>query len=252
MTKMFSSQRFARQLGIVNHDKLQMLHVTIIGCGATGSILGVLLAKMGVGGISLWDGDTIEEHNLPNQFFRESDLGKNKAMALKEVLESFGGQDVRAVDGNFVPSSHVVSGEIVILAVDSMKVRKEIWEKSIKNKFGAKLFIDPRVGAESFRIYALRPTDTRAQVAYEETLYTDEGAAQVPCTERSIMYTVSLMASVMGKYVRNYVMGETNPFEFMGDLNNFYFISEMDPVSNAEAEAKVGLKEGSDVSCSVQ
>ena len=43
--------------------------IHIIGCGATGSWVALMLAKMGISNITCWDFDKVEEHNLPNQFF---------------------------------------------------------------------------------------------------------------------------------------------------------------------------------------
>ena len=41
--------------------------VTIIGAGATGSWLALMLAKLGIQDITVYDFDVVEEHNVPNQ-----------------------------------------------------------------------------------------------------------------------------------------------------------------------------------------
>ena len=60
--------RYWRQTDIVDADRLAELPVTVIGAGATGSFITLALAKMGVRHITVYDDDTVEEHNLPNQF----------------------------------------------------------------------------------------------------------------------------------------------------------------------------------------
>ncbi len=62
-------------------------HVAVIGCGGLGGHLIMLLARMGVGALTICDHDVFEESNLNRQFLcREDRLGMNKALAAKEEL----------------------------------------------------------------------------------------------------------------------------------------------------------------------
>jgi len=70
--------RYIRQQELVDQERLSDLKVTIIGCGAVGSFSALSLCKMGVKHLTLIDPDTVNSENLPNQFFRECDLGKKK------------------------------------------------------------------------------------------------------------------------------------------------------------------------------
>ena len=76
--------RYHRQLDILDPKSMDV-PVTIIGAGATGSFTALSLAKMGIRNITIYDFDTVEEHNLPNQFYRQCDLGKRKVEALREA-----------------------------------------------------------------------------------------------------------------------------------------------------------------------
>lgn len=63
-------------------------HVTIIGCGGLGGFISEMLTRIGVGNLTLIDGDIFEEHNLNRQNFSSiQTLGRNKAEVLKEKLQ---------------------------------------------------------------------------------------------------------------------------------------------------------------------
>lgn len=222
-----SSARFHRQLGIVDPLKLEGLRVAIIGAGATGSMTALMLAKMGVGYIKIWDMDKVEQHNLPNQFHPESSRGMNKAESLAKVAVDFGALDVEFVPEEFKAGMEL-DVDIVIMAVDSMVARKDIYEKSIKNKYRVKQIIDPRIGGESYRVYTFRPTDPIAQLSYEKTLYLK--TEDVPCTERSIIYNVGIVAGYVALSVKRYITEEEMPFEILGDIRNLMFFQNgVDP-----------------------
>lgn len=67
--------------------KLKLANVLIVGCGGIGCLTAELLARAGVGQISLIDADTIEVSNLQRQVgFVEQDVGYFKAEVLAKRL----------------------------------------------------------------------------------------------------------------------------------------------------------------------
>ena len=73
--------------------------VAVIGCGGLGSWAAAGLACIGVGQLTLVDGDVVERSNLNRQLlFRERDVGRPKVDAAAETLRGFDEQlDVRPV-----------------------------------------------------------------------------------------------------------------------------------------------------------
>lgn len=70
-------------------EKLKLSNVLIVGCGGIGCTSAELLARAGVGKITLIDADTIEISNLQRQMaFTEADLGFYKAEVLAKRLAS--------------------------------------------------------------------------------------------------------------------------------------------------------------------
>ena len=79
--------RFFWMVGILAQEKLKFSNVCIVGCGGIGCALAELLARAGVGKITLIDPDTIEMSNLQRQLaFTPNDLGFYKAEILAKRL----------------------------------------------------------------------------------------------------------------------------------------------------------------------
>ncbi len=76
-------ERYCRnQNSFSNEDQLRLLrcHVAIIGLGGLGGAVTEILARIGVGRLTLVDGDCFEESNLNRQLLSSPDaLGKSKA-----------------------------------------------------------------------------------------------------------------------------------------------------------------------------
>ena len=199
-----NEQRYHRQLDIIPLERLQKAKVTVIGCGAVGSFTAFTLAKMGVEHITIYDDDTVTEHNLPNQLFRIKDVGRQKVTALKEITQEFHGIGVKT-RGKYIDQP---LGGIVVVTVDSMDARISIWER-VKYNPNIDLFVDSRMGAEVGRIITIHPTDPSGVNAYEQTLHSSREALQARCTEKTIIYTVlGIASSICGK-VKKHLAGQT-------------------------------------------
>jgi len=70
-----------QNLGLYTH-----FSAIVIGCGGTGSWVAFNLALMGISKIYLFDNDVIQEHNLNRTPYKLSQIGMNKAEALKELI----------------------------------------------------------------------------------------------------------------------------------------------------------------------
>lgn len=67
---------------------LQTKHVTVLGCGGVGGAIAETLARVGVGGIKLFDYKRVLEGNLGRDTYSQvGDLGKPKVEVLKSFLE---------------------------------------------------------------------------------------------------------------------------------------------------------------------
>ncbi|HHJ98641.1 MAG TPA: sulfur carrier protein ThiS adenylyltransferase ThiF [Actinobacteria bacterium] len=110
--------------------RLHECTVAIIGCGGLGSNVAEMLARSGVGRLTLVDFDTVDERNLNRQFFFRDQIGMPKVIALAENLQRIR-SDVRLdlVQDRVTPENLVglVRGACAIVeAVDEAGVKAMI------------------------------------------------------------------------------------------------------------------------------
>jgi molybdopterin/thiamine biosynthesis adenylyltransferase len=169
----------SRHIDVFSPDALGNVRIDVIGAGATGSRVVLSLAKLGLENIHVWDFDVVESHNIANQVYRLSDIGRLKVEALQEIILEATGTRV-TIRNEKVDGSQKL-GEIVFLLVDSMAARKEIWQKAVRNKIRVKLMIETRMGTDSGRVYTIVPSDPDQIAKYEENLYEDVEAEVSAC-----------------------------------------------------------------------
>ena len=82
--------RYSRNKQLVSAEEQEMLatkHVLVVGCGGIGGYVIEALARLGVGYLTVVDGDRFDETNLNRQLLSSDEtLGKSKAQAVMERL----------------------------------------------------------------------------------------------------------------------------------------------------------------------
>jgi adenylyltransferase/sulfurtransferase len=131
----FDSDRYSRQIlfpGIGPHGQqlLAQAHVAIVGCGATGAASASLLARAGVGTLTLIDRDFVEPSNLQRQIlFDESDArdALPKAEAARRKIALFNSAiTVHPHIADLVPANIaplLTPADIVLDATDNFETR---------------------------------------------------------------------------------------------------------------------------------
>ncbi|HZC44551.1 MAG TPA: ThiF family adenylyltransferase [Acidobacteriaceae bacterium] len=130
-----SQDRYSRQIlfsgiGERGQQKLLAAHIAIVGCGATGAAVAGLLARAGVGTLTLVDRDYVEWSNLQRQvLFQEEDAaeGLPKAEAARRRIAEFNSQtEVHAHVADLVPGNiHTIlaGAQLVLDATDNFETR---------------------------------------------------------------------------------------------------------------------------------
>lgn len=204
---------YLRQLGILDPKNI-IFPITIIGCGGIGSFTALLLAIMGCPRLTLVDPDSVEDHNLPNQLFPKSAKGQKKVEACRDLICQFSNCLVETIQDKFGDCQP----GIVISGVDSMKSRKEIWEK-IKFNPDVPLYIDARLGAELVQVFTVQPNSIEDIEMYEKFLYPDESLQELPCTARAIIYTGFSVASLIGSQLKKWLNDNKYPRRLSFDIH---------------------------------
>lgn len=130
-----TEDRYSRQIlfsgiGEEGQRKLLAAHIAIVGCGATGAAVAGLLARAGVGTLTLIDRDYVEWSNLQRQvLFEEEDAAEAlpKAEAAKRRIARFNAETkVDAQVADLVPGNiHALlaDAELVLDATDNFETR---------------------------------------------------------------------------------------------------------------------------------
>lgn len=217
-----------RQQGLISNVKLNDYNYTIIGCGGLGSPTCVVLTKMGVQNISLFDGDTVEDHNLPNQYYREEDLGQFKVNSLKDICVGYNHEVKITTYEKFFEETDkglIKNNGILISCVDDIDVRKMIFESTVKFNPLIPLYIDMRMGGLAGEIISINPLNPDHIREYEtEKIFPKNEAYQERCTEKAIIFNVITLAGFLGSVVRNFIMtGNMNDISncITVDMKNF-------------------------------
>lgn len=210
--------KYSRHTDIFNPQLYDQYGVSIIGCGGVGSGVGIILAKLGMQKFELYDSDVIEEHNLSNQYFKDNQLGYNKTSALSNNMYEFN-RSINTNNNTDFTSKNVIKTPIVFCCVDSMKARKIIFNKCKKTN-NCKLFIDTRMGGETFEVFIINMTKKRDVNYYEKNLFPDKEAVQLTCSAKTIIYNVMAIASCSVALMSRVLNGQPYKREITGDLFN--------------------------------
>lgn len=213
---------FTRQMGILDPEEI-IFPVTVIGAGGIGSFLVPVLAKIGCNRITVYDPDKIEDLNLPNQMFNLDDVGRYKVDALRDIVLKQTGVEITAVKSLF-PNGDSPKG-IVISGVDSMESRLNIWDQ-LQSDSNIKLYIDARLGGEVVEVLTIRPTFRDDKKFYKQFLFTDDEAAELPCTARNIIYNGAVIAGLVASQVKKWIRQEDYPKRIAFCLKTFELIEQ--------------------------
>lgn len=217
---------YSRQRDLFNPETFEY-PVTLIGAGATGSWIALILAKLGIKNITVYDFDKVEEHNLPNQLYfldgngseHLTDIGILKVDALQGIIRNATGTEITTKPTR-VNGEQRLSG-IVFMLTDTMKSRKEIYEKAVRLKPGVQLLIETRMGLSDGRIYTVKPCDLKQLTAYEKTFYGDDVAPVSACgASQSVITTAMSIASMAVRQMINWHNGVPINNELLFDFEN--------------------------------
>jgi molybdopterin/thiamine biosynthesis adenylyltransferase len=219
--QMDTAARYHRQLDLIDQDRLAELPITVIGAGAIGSFTALVLAKMGAHNLTVFDHDTVEVHNLPNQFFQLDHIGANKASATARLIKAFEGIDIEAHPDAYTDQP---AEGVVVVAVDSIEARRTIW-RQMRFRPEVDLLIDGRMGAEVVHLFCVDPKAPNDVRRYGDTLHDPEEVIQERCTAKSTLYCAGAVASHIAGTVARFVNQEPYQKEVIVDLKQQMLIA---------------------------
>lgn len=180
---------------LADMDAFNALHkVDLVGCGVTGSRIGMDLVKSGIP-IRVWDDDIVGAENLRSQLYGTDDIGRHKVDAFVRTMRQQSDTNIEICRKRVESYDHLRS--VVFLAVDTMAARKEIWERCILMSPSVDLLVDTRLGKDYGHILCLNPHDENHIDGWDEEWFPDEEADDRVCGEKS---SVGPTAGILAGY----------------------------------------------------
>lgn len=186
--------------------------IHIIGCGSVGSTLAENLVRCGLTKITLWDFDKVEAHNIVNQMFRQQDVGKLKAEALKDILMDINPEVKDTIEVKTDGWQGKLLSGYIFLCVDSIDLRREFVEKHM-NSPTVKAVFDFRTSLESAQHYAAdwNDIDMKKNLLSSMQFSHDEAAEETPVSACGVTLgvatTVRLICALGVNNFINFVKG---------------------------------------------
>ncbi|PHR88203.1 MAG: thiamine biosynthesis protein ThiF [Blastopirellula sp.] len=183
--------RFERQQELIPADRLADCSCTVIGVGAIGRNVALLLAAIGARRIQLIDFDEVEQTNVTTQGYFEMDIGNSKVEATQTAIHKIDATiEVSAINDRYW--SKLKTGSAIFCCVDSISARSTIW-RTLKDR--SQFWVDGRMLGEVIRILTVsNPTEIER---YQQSLFPQAEAQQGRCTSKSTIYAASIASGVM-------------------------------------------------------
>ena len=166
--------------------------------GGIGSWLSFLLGRMGCH-LYLFDNDEIDETNMGGQLYQSGQIGMSKVEAALNNVYTFSGNSNIETFSKYTEESE--SCPIMFSCFDNMKARKLMFENWAAGD-DRSIFIDGRMLAESFQIYAVLPG---SEDRYRESLFDDSEVEEQPCSAKATSHTAAMISSMMVGIFTNYL-----------------------------------------------
>jgi hypothetical protein len=201
----------SRHTGIYNVPTY--FQVGLVGAGGIGAMTALVLSKMGVVQLTVWDADTVSEANIATQWHRVSDIGKEKVFSLARSLEEFSDELLFEPMAEWVTEQTTFPRfDLLISAVDSVTARQAIW-KAVTNAYNIDWYLDQRMGAEIYQHFLVDMSDPTGVRKYAEALMNlhEDDVVEAPCTAKSTFYTASFGGGHAGKELRKILRNIAQP-----------------------------------------
>lgn len=208
----------SRFSGAIWYEAIQKKTIILAGVGGIGSYVGFLLGRLKPESLFIYDPDIVEAVNMSGQLYGRDDIGSSKVFSLSRMVSKYADFNrIVAFQERFTQESE--PADIMICGFDNMAARKVFynrWLLYVANKPKEErkncLFIDGRLAAEEFQVFAIQGDDIRAQRTYEDKwLFSDYQAEETVCSYKQTTFMANMIASVMVNIFVNFVANECDP-----------------------------------------
>lgn len=206
---------FSRGLDMFNPNLFKDKKVGIIWAWGIGSNSAYALAKMWVK-VKICDFDEVDIVNTSSQFYGWKDLGKPKVEQLKLNIFNMADENIEIINDKYKPE-YFEDCDILVLALDSLAVRKEVIETCKDTQF----ILDTRMVKKVSIINTLYWLQRKTWLEKERDENADAQAWETRCTEKAVAFNALWMAALVGSLVSDYLNGKTLKYRYMLDFTDY-------------------------------
>ncbi|MGE5397928.1 MAG: HesA/MoeB/ThiF family protein [Chitinophagales bacterium] len=200
--------RYQRNMVAITIEEQLVLNnsaVGVIGCGGLGGYVIENLARLGIGKISVWDGDVFEEHNLNRQILSDTNLiGESKIEAAKCRVKAinpsilFHGYQQK-IDKS-TPEEFLTNHKVLVDAVDNIKSRMVISDLGRRSNLPV---VHGAVGGWWGQVSTQYPGDGTLEKIYADAK-SDKG---MELSQGTLAFSASAIASLQVAEVIKIILG---------------------------------------------
>lgn len=198
-------------------EKIKEQEVVLAGLGGIGSWCALLLSRLDIRYLTLYDDDVVDSVNLAGQFYRKNQIKTYKASAISTAIHEYSNYyNCNAYTKKF--DSNSFSSKIMICGFDNMTARKISYRRwaayldQYPSKANECLFIDGRLSADTFQVLCIKGNDKYNMKRYEEKfLFDDSEADETICSFKQTSFMANMIASYMVNLFVNFISNLSNP-----------------------------------------
>ena len=211
-------------------ERLKNVSIVVAGAGSIGSWLALALAKLGCENVSYYDNDLVEIANYSNQIYGLDEIDMHKCDALSKYMYSYNIITENWVyHKKFLSRTEPINAEIVVMAVDSIATREEIFA-NCKESDSVKLVLDGRIGRTIAAGYAIDMLESVERDYYQKReIFPSDEAAQIPCTEKTFIAPCQFISSYMSGALHAYVNNRLNKYPLKFYMDFQYMAPQITP-----------------------
>lgn len=208
-------EHYARNMRFFSvKDQIALLNsqVSVVGLGGLGGAVTEILARIGIGRLALFDGDSFEESNLNRQFLSRRDLlGSSKADAAKQRVTEVNPSIICHAHAVFIDETNAAAllsdAKGIIDCLDNIKTRF-VLERTAK-QLGVP-FISAAVAGFSGQITTIFPDDQGLKLIYGD-VEDDIPSRGAEATLGTLSPVVTTLAALECAEVVKIILGKGTP-----------------------------------------
>jgi len=196
----------------INWDDLKKYHVGIVGVGGLGAVSAEMATRCGIGKISLFDFDIVEEVNLNRLFFKPQHVGLLKVEAAKNILKEINPdvefftypKDIMDMDFEPIFDKKIQEIDIILNGVDNLAAREYLNIKCIRFKIPYINAGASRSGLSGY-VHPIIPYKTACSACIKRINIEKSNDRGEPCTA-SLPSTMAILASIQIQELLKYLL----------------------------------------------